>query len=310
MHDSPSPGPGQLVLVLSSERSGSTLLRVMLGEHSRVVAPSELFLMRYPDYDTWRRLKPVAIESLAEYFTLLGRPTTAADIDAQCRGWQTATVYEWMLGALPPGSLLIDKTPAYANNVATLARSQALTPFYIWLVRHPLGVIDSHLRIKDRERRAAAGSTLTIRRTVLRPLRDAVERLAGGMTVTARAREVKWVLQNATIRAFLSQVPAAQQAFVRFEALVRDPQPVMRALCAALGIEPEEGVLRPRTRGRVMNPQLGDPNFHQHDRIDAQPAERWTERFHEHDLSTETLQLLRQIGVPMHERERWHHDAA
>src|SRR5262245_41276174 len=93
----------RLILVLSSERSGSTLLRVILGEHSRIVAPSECFLMRYPDYRTWRALKPVAIESLVEYFRLIGSPRTVADIDAECRDWSTPEVYRWLLRALPEG---------------------------------------------------------------------------------------------------------------------------------------------------------------------------------------------------------------
>ena len=46
----------------------------MLGEHQKVVAPSEMFLLRYPDYDTWRAEKPVAMESLFEFFDLIGEP--------------------------------------------------------------------------------------------------------------------------------------------------------------------------------------------------------------------------------------------
>jgi hypothetical protein len=282
----------RLIVLLSSERSGSTLLRVMLGEHRRIVAPQEMFLLRYPDFDAWRARKPVAMESALELFLLLGQPTSDAAIDAACRGRSTVDVYRWLFDRMPPGLLLLDKTPAYANDPAALARSAALAPFYVWLIRHPLGVIDSHVRLKAAQRRRRP-----LARRVLHPLRDAVERWTGGLTAIARERETKWVVQNHNLRNFLRHVPLEQKAVVHFEDLVRAPEPIVRTLCAAIGIEPEPGMVRPETR-RVMNPHLGDPNFHLHGGIDAQPAESWAARYNETQLRTETLQLMQQIGIP------------
>lgn len=282
----------RLIIILSSERSGSTLLRVMLGGHSRIVAPQELFLLRYPDFETWRARKPVAMESLVELFTLLGRPTDAAAITAACRGRSTAEVYQWVFEALAPGVMLIDKTPAYANDPTTLTRTAALSPFYIWLIRHPLGVIDSHVRLKEKERRKRP-----LPRRLLRPVRDAVERWTDGMSALARTRETKWVLQNLNVQNFLRDVRTDQQALLRFEDLVRDPEPVVRQLCNAIGIEPEQAVLQPQTR-QVMNPNLGDPNFHLHNGIDAEPADNWGTRYKEAQLRPETLELIRRIKQP------------
>jgi len=281
----------RLIIVLSSERSGSTLLRVMLGAHSRMVAPQELFLLRYPDFATWRARKPMAIESLVELFTLLGTPRTESAIDAACRGRTTVDVCRWLFDALRPGAFLIDKTPAYANDLSTLARTAALAPFYIWLIRHPLGVIDSHVRLKDKERRRRP-----LTRRVLHPLQDAVERWTDGLTAIGRRREAKWVTQNRNIHTFLREVPAEQQVHAYFEDLVRTPETVIQAVCAAIGIEPEPQMVRPETR-QVMNPNLGDPNFHLHSGIDAHPAEGWTARYSEALLQPETLQLMKQIGV-------------
>src|SRR4051794_27917903 len=100
----------RLLLILSSERSGSTLLRFLLGEHSRLISPQELFVRRYPDFAAGRGRKPVAMESVLEYFRLIGKPTSAAAIEAACRGRSAVQVYEWMLGQLPPRGILIDKT--------------------------------------------------------------------------------------------------------------------------------------------------------------------------------------------------------
>jgi hypothetical protein len=281
----------RLIVLLSSERSGSTLLRVMLGEHSRIVAPQELFLLRYPDFHAWRAQKPVAIESIVELFFLLGRPLTEADVDAACQGRSIVAVYQWLFDHLPPGAFLLDKTPAYTNDSATLTRSAALRPFYIWLIRHPLGVIDSHVRLKTKERQRRP-----LPRRALDPLRDVVERWSSGMPAVARERETKWVQQNLNVRNFLRHVPPEQQAAVHFEDLVHDPGAAVRTLCTAIGIELELGMAQPETR-QVMNPALGDPNFHLHGGIDASPAESWQARYHEGQLRIETLQLMHQLGV-------------
>jgi hypothetical protein len=55
-------------------------------------------------------------------------------------------------------------------------------------------------------------------------------------------------------------------------------------------------MVKPRTR-QVMNPHLGDPNFHHHGKIDAQPAESWAERYREAQLRTETRQLIDELGI-------------
>lgn len=281
----------RLVLLLSSERSGSTLLRVILGEHSRIVAPQELFLLRYPDFDSWRARKPEAFESLLELFLLAGRPLSEAAIDAACRGRTTTEVYEWMFAHLPERGLLIDKTPAYANDSIALVRSAALQPFYIWLIRHPLAVVDSHVRLKR-----AAPDRRPLPRRVLRPIRAAVERLVTGMSALAREREAKWVIQNLNIQTFLRRIPPAQQATLHYEDLVRQPAEAVSSLCAAMGIPFEPAMLRPQTRQR-QNPHLGDPNFHLHAGIDTRSVESWRDRYDERQLRTETLQLMQQIGV-------------
>src|SRR5437870_4816504 len=123
-----TPSERRLILILSSERSGSTLTRVILGGNSRIVAPQEMFLMRYPDYRTFRERHAVAIESLVEFFALVEQPRDAAAIDAACAGRSTPDVYQWLFGFLRPGELLLDKTPAYANDGDTLRRSLPLEP--------------------------------------------------------------------------------------------------------------------------------------------------------------------------------------
>jgi hypothetical protein len=285
----------RLMLVLSSERSGSTLLRFLLGEHSRLVSPQELFVLRYPDFATWLARKPVAMESLLEYFHLLGRPTTAAEIEAACRGRTAVQVYEWMLGFLPPRAILVDKTPAYANEMVSLERSRPLAPFYVWLIRHPLGVIDSQVRLKAklRRRRTERGGPLARMRA---NVGDVVRQLRRHDEAVARRREAKWVAQNRNIAAFLRHLPPVRQCTIHFEDLVREPQREVARFCAASGLacEARVGTLNAAPE---MNPHLGDPNFHQHRQVDAEMADDWRARFDEAWLRPETLALMAELDV-------------
>lgn len=285
----------RLMLILSSERSGSTLLRFLLGEHSRLVSPQELFVLRYPDFATWRARKSVAIESVLEYFRILGRPTTAAEIEAACRGRSAVQVYEWMLGFLPLRGILIDKTPAYANEMASLERSRPLAPFYVWLIRHPLGVIDSQVRLKAKLRRRR-----TERRGPIAKVRanvgDLVRQLRGHDEEVARRREAKWTIQNRNIAAFLRHVPAEQQCTIYFEDLVREPEREVARFCAASGLE-REAQVGTLSAAPEMNPHLGDPNFHQHRQVDAEMADDWLARFDESWLRPDTLALIEELRV-------------
>lgn len=287
--------PPRLILILSSERSGSTLTRVVLGEHSRIVAPQELFLMRYPTYAAWRAAKPVAIESLLEFFRLLGIERSEAEIAAACRDMSVHDVYRWLLGHLAPDQRLLDKTPAYANDGETLRRSLALEPFYIWLLRHPLGVIESHVRLKLRDRHTPD------LRGVARRVKDGFQRLAAtaseNLTALARQRETKWVVQQTIIREFLATVPAERQVRIRFEELVRRPEATLRVLCDALQLDLEPAMLDACGARRRMNVHLGDPNFHLHDRIDPATADAWRAVYAEERLTFETRRLMDALGI-------------
>ncbi|MGE0354535.1 MAG: sulfotransferase [Gemmatimonadales bacterium] len=277
----------RLILLLSSPRSGSTLLRVVLGGHSRVVAPAELFLLLFPDFDTWRRERPLAIRSLVEIFELIGIPRPRADIEAACRGKPIEEVYHWLLASLPADTALLDKTPAYATDPAVLERSRAWDPFYIWLVRHPLGSIDSFIRLKQQELFWPFG--------LARRLKDGLQaRLFGGMSRRARRREDLWVRQNRTIRDFLATVPPERKHALRFEDLLYNPAETLGMLCGQMGLVPEEGMLE-RAGRQIVRGGLGDPNFHRHDGISTAPALNWRTRYDESILSARARDLVREI---------------
>jgi hypothetical protein len=294
------PAAPRLIFLLSSERSGSTLTRVLLGAHGRIVAPLELHMLRYPSYRDWRREKSIAIESLLDFFQLIGQPTTVDEIDAACRDFTIRQVYEWMLSRLPAGKILLDKTPAYSRDGETLRRSRPLDPFYIWLVRHPLGVIESHVRLR-REAELRRGTWASLRARIRHAVAAAAARLDGGMSGLAREREAKWLVQQTVVHEFLATVPSSRKLMIRFEHLIADPQTVMRGLCEAIGVAFEPAMLDPEKfevlRARGSHAKLGDPTFHSRTRIESDAGDNWRGRYSESDLTHVTRVLMDKLGL-------------
>ncbi len=116
------PEPGRLVVILSPENSGSTMLAAALGAHPRVVAPPELHLFRHPDFDAWAQGFPKARASLTWLLDALGEASAGDDLEARYGGWSVADVYRDLLARCGASRVLVDKTPAYAREVAVLER--------------------------------------------------------------------------------------------------------------------------------------------------------------------------------------------
>jgi LPS sulfotransferase NodH len=64
MHTNHHGTSARFLFILSTERSGSTLLSVLLGAHHNVIAPPELHLQAYSTFDEWRQQYPSAMKSL------------------------------------------------------------------------------------------------------------------------------------------------------------------------------------------------------------------------------------------------------
>jgi hypothetical protein len=83
---------------------------------------------------------------------------------------------------------------------------------------------------------------------------------------------------------------------VRFEALVRNPEQSLRAICATLSVPFEHAMLSLQA-GRDMKPGLGDPNFSSHLSIDAARANEWKGRYRESSLAVSTRQLMQRLDL-------------
>ncbi len=117
----------QPVFIMSTVRSGSTLLRVLLNAHSQIYAPHELHI---------RRLRVAATTSLAQRaMDMLG--LNEADLEHLL--WDRVLQRELLVSGK---SILVDKTP---SNAFAYARLQTVWPDarFIFLLRHPASIAES-----------------------------------------------------------------------------------------------------------------------------------------------------------------------
>ncbi len=284
---------GRLVIVLSPERSGSTLLAGMLGGHSRVLAPPELFLLRYGSFDDWRARKREALPSLAWLMGQLDVPSGHGDIVARFRDWPMAEVYRWLLRRGGPGRVLVDKTPAYGRDPGILARAETLSPHYLWLVRHPLGVAASWID-RRRERRQGPAAPLY----ALIPARQRAALLARSDARACRAALERWRQVHGTIADFIGDIDPGRVTRVAYEDLVRSPRPTVESLCQWLDLDFEPAMLEPwRHLPEALAWGIGDGLIRQRTSIDAARAESWRRRLDEGHLDRRTRDLMDHLGI-------------
>ncbi|HRC87853.1 MAG TPA: sulfotransferase, partial [Thermoanaerobaculia bacterium] len=280
-----------LVFVLAPPRSGSTLLRVMLGGHPHLFAPPELDLLSFADmaerraafsgrFAFWREgLARALMELLGEEAAVVEARLEALEEAAE----PVAEVYRWLARVSAPRRL-VDKTPAYTLDLAILERMEAefRQPRYLRLLRHPAAVARSFEEAK-------------LDQTFFRQPQPYGARRLG---------ELVWVLAQRNIERFLAGVPPGRQLTVRFEELVKRPREVMEEVAGFLGLAFDEGMLEPyedkKTRMtdgiHPLSKMLGDVKFHQHAGIDPEAAERWRAEAASGRLSAITWREAARLG--------------
>jgi len=279
------------VFVLAPPRSGTTLMRVLLGGHPRLFAPPELELLSYNSLAerkaTYTGRDAFWLEGLVRAVMEIRGCTAeaAAEIIAawEQEGLTARRAYgrlqEW-LGE----RILVDKTPSYALDPAILERAEEdfEEPFYVHLVRHPCGMIRSF--------EEARLDQIFFRQEHPFERRELAELI--------------WLVSQENIVSFLEKVPEKRKRLVRFEDLVRDPEPVLRGLCGFLGLDFHPAMLQPyEDRSRRMTDgvhaesrMLGDVKFHTHSGIDSGTAERWREAYQEDFLGLPSARMAAAFG--------------
>ncbi|NJK56232.1 MAG: alpha/beta fold hydrolase [Pleurocapsa sp. SU_5_0] len=270
--------------ILSSPRSGSTLLRVMLAGHPSLCSPPELHLL---PFDTMvERSQELGVSQLGEG---LKRAFMALkNIDAAqsqklvdellAENVSVKEVYQ-QLQQLAGDRLLIDKSPTYASNRETLDKAEEIFEGakYIHLVRHPYSVIESFARMR-------------------------MDKLVGsGEGDPYQLAELIWRESNQNILNLAQEIDPKRYHLVYYEDLVNKPQSVLKGICEFLEIPFDAAVLTPYQGDRMTDGvsdtamSLGDPNFLKHQTIDAQLAEAWKGIKLPNALGAYTQQLAQQL---------------
>ncbi len=288
------------VFVLSPPRSGSTLLRVMLGGNPRLFAPPELELLNFntlaerregfPGRDAFRL--EGALRAVMEAREATAEEATALIEGYEREGMSTQELYrrlqEWI-----GDRLLVDKTPTYAWDLSALRRAEEVfeSPLYIHLARHPYGMIRSFEEARI----------------------DQIFFHQDHPFSRRQLAEALWTLAHRNVEEFLAGVPEERQRTVRFEDLLRDPEGELRALCTFLKVDYHPDMAEPykETPARMTDGlhaesrMLGDVKFLQHQGVDAEVAERWREENGEDFLGEATRELAGRLGYEMKPARAW-----
>lgn len=271
-----SPTGGKLVFLLSTPRSGSTLLGAMLANHSAIYCPNEpwLLLNLYALFDGRPHAKGSPNENLA---TVALRELLSEEQFGHAARAFALSVYNQKLQQQGK-RLFVDKTPRYYQVLSFLDQ---LFPDAkkIWLMRNPLDVAASY------------ATTWQV------PVAELI-----GESLSPNSLDLTIGLRNYA-RYFRGQKNTFE---VRYENLVSNAPEALERLCAFLGVPYEHG-LEDYGRGdpafSAMKEQLmGDKNIFSHSRPHTQSVDKWKQHF-----STEDLQrLINLIGEKTIKRMGYH----
>jgi pimeloyl-ACP methyl ester carboxylesterase/aryl carrier-like protein len=277
-----------MLFLLSSPRSGSTLLRVMLQGHPGLFSPPELHLLPFDSMQDRQRGLGLSYMGEGLQRALMELQGIGADESKRfveellARDASVQVVYG-LLQQFAGGRLLVDKTPTYAASLDTLERAEELfeRAKYVYLTRHPYAVIESFVRMR------------------MEKLLDVKE--ADPLTLA----EHVWASTNGNVLRFFEKVDPARRFHLSYEDLVREPEETMRALCAFLGIGFDPALLTPYEGQRMLDGVhaqsvgINDPNFLQHERIEAALGEVWRTIRLPRRLSAETCRTAAALGYEL-----------
>ncbi len=292
------------VFILAPPRSGTTLLRSILGGHPGLFAPPEMELLGFNNLKE-RYSRCMERDS----FWLQGTIRALMEIEncdveeakMQMRSYEENDLdikqFYNVLQTAVGDKLLVDKTPFYALDINILRQGEEYfdNAVYIHLLRHPYGMIHSF--------ESARLEQIISSHPYAFPL--------AGSGSSSQLAEFLWLQCHQNIIKFLETIPASRHYTLKFEDLVKHPQPNIEKLCEFLDIPFDSNMLLPyqdkkqrMTDGlHAVGKMLGDIKFHSHQQIDATVAEEWKTSYKENFLGDFTWSLAEQLG---YQRElRW-----
>ncbi|WP_081694816.1 MULTISPECIES: non-ribosomal peptide synthetase [Planktothrix] len=280
------------IFILSPYRSGSTLLRVILGGNPQLFAPPELELLGFNTlgerkaqfsgrYNFWME---GTIRTIMEIKGCNAEEAIAIMEELEDKNLTSQQFYrllqEWL-----GDKILIDKTPSYSLDLETLKRAEINfhNPLYIHLVRHPLGMIHSYEEAKIDQ---------------IFPYQNPFN--------SRELAELVWLISHQNILEFLQQVSPQRQYQVKFEDIVKQPQKTIESLCQFLGVEFNPDMLQPYKEKKqrmtdgiyAESRMIGDVKFHKHQSINPNTVDQWKDYYNTDFLGNVTWQLAESFKYP------------
>ncbi|MFC3801480.1 sulfotransferase family protein [Cohnella sp. GCM10012308] len=282
-----------LVFLLCTPRSGSSLATVMLQNHSRVYAAQEMwFLMSLLDLKAAQRRAYGGGAILERFFGGVLPEDAFADA---CRSF-AVEAYNGLLRGGDGADIVVDKSPRYYYLLEFL---DALFPRSkrIWLLRNPLDVLASYKKLGASRGGAA----------------DLAELLTGSAFDIKAADLTIGLLRY--MQYFAAPDPYAYR--LRYEALVADPRGQLAGVSEFLGIKYEDGMERYGERMGTAKSELyfsmgvGDPNVADHAAPHTKAVGSWRETLTKKEaelyvrlLGARTFEALG-YGEELADAERW-----
>jgi len=294
------------IFIFSPPRSGSTLLRVILGGHPRLFSPPELYLLSFNTLKERKNalsgrmsfLQEGLIRTMMEMKSCQKEEAERLLKALEEQDISTKEFFRLMQTWLGD-RIIVDKTPPYAFNPEVLKRTDAEfeEAIYIHLVRHPAGTVCSFEKSRV----------------------DLAIGISNELSLSPRQKgESWWLISHQNILAFLENIPTNSQYLVKFEDLVKEPEPTVKGLCQFLDIDFYPDMLNPYKEKRhrmtdgVQNLSkiMGDPKFHTHQGITASIADQWKQEYPEDFLCKESWNIAESLGYTRHDftdddREVW-----
>lgn len=292
--------------VLSSPRSGSTLLRILLAGHPQLFAPPELVLLQFGTLQERRDMlsrpgageRDGAIRAIMAAKNYGGEAAQSLMEQLEIENLTTQAFYRQLQSWIDPRQL-VDKSPSYTYAVETLRQAEAEfdAPRYLHLVRHPYGMIrsyiknQSHLRLLSRLRHHSPDS----------PPAFLTEKSPFPAELIA---EAIWVITQQNVNTFFATVPPERRLLIHFEELVRQPKIVLTRVCNFLKIPFQPAMLQPyadpnsrMTNGvNALSLMVGDTKFNTYTQIEPSVADRWRAEHTTDFLSDLTWELAESLG--------------
>jgi amino acid adenylation domain-containing protein len=296
--DEPGEKNPPALFILSPPRSGTTLLRIMLAGHRDLFAASELQLLGFNTlsdraaaytgrFSGWL---DGTIRTIMELEGLSADDAKAYMQAATAERLTTKQFYRRLQDLVRP-KILVDKSPSYALDLATLHKAEADFDgaMYIHLVRHPAAMVQSFERHHM----------------------DQILYLNEHPFAPRQLGELVWTVSHRNIIEFLAGVPRERWVRLQFEQLVTDTAAQMETLCRGLGLSFDPAVLQPYEAldAKMVDgvyPEsapMGDPGFLAHGQIDPSSATPPNGSGKSTPLGAPTRELAARLGYDLSDAE-------